>query len=42
MYQTYDVHANQHDQLVMLLWLGGAATTFASAFSCGLLFLGLI
>ena len=42
MHQTYDAQTNQHDQLVMLLWLGGFATTFASAFSYGLLFLGLI
>ncbi|WP_020475962.1 hypothetical protein [Zavarzinella formosa] len=42
MYETYDAATDRNDQLVMLLWLGGGTGACASAFSYGLVILGLI
>jgi hypothetical protein len=42
MYQAYDTTTERNDQLVMLLWLAGAASVLASAMSYGMISFGLI
>ena len=42
MYQLYENSADRHDQLVMMIWLGGAGAGAAMAFTVGLNYLGLL
>lgn len=42
MYPTYEHSTDRNDQLVMMIWLGGAGVGFAAGFVVGMSYLGLM